>query len=173
MIFELSKLLTVFAQMTSTVEIHIFSLLIFLDILSGLVKGFVNKKANSTKGLLGIVKHFLIVLLVYTFYPYLVLLGAKVIATAFVLFFIGAYGISVVENYGQLGLPMPTFLKNYFEKLKRLGDQGKPIQLNLDPERIASGIRQSADVAVDLEAGTVEFKQQEQSDEEEENGNSN
>lgn len=166
MIVELPKLLNVFGQMTSTVEIHIFSILIFLDIVSGLVKGFVNKKANSTKGLLGIVKHFLIVLLVYTFYPYLVLLGAKAIATAFVLFFIGAYGISVVENYGQLGLPMPSFLKNYFEKLKRAADQGQPIQLNLDPDKIASGIIRSADVAVDLEAGTVEFKQQEQADEE-------
>ncbi|HFI0186770.1 TPA: phage holin family protein [Streptococcus suis] len=102
-----------------------FSILICLDIISGLVKGVVNKRANSTKGLLGIVKHFLVVLLVYTFYPYLVLLGAKPLAIAFVAFFIGVYGISVVENYGQLGLPMPVFLKNYFEKLRRAGEQGQ------------------------------------------------
>lgn len=133
MIFELNKLAEIFTTMLQTWEIHMFSILIFLDILSGFAKGVVLKKANSTKGLLGIVKHFLVVLLVYTFYPYLVLLGAKPLAFAFVAFFIGAYGISVVENYGQLGLPMPTFIKVYFEKLKRVGDQGQGVDtLSLD-----------------------------------------
>lgn len=129
MTFELNQLAEVLTAMLKTWEIHMFSILIFLDILSGFAKGIVLKKANSTKGLLGIVKHFLVVLLVYTFYPYLVLLGAKPLAFAFVAFFIGAYGISVMENYGQLGLPMPNFLRLYFEKLKRAGDQGTTIDI--------------------------------------------
>lgn len=134
MTFELNQLAEVLTAMLKTWEIHVFSILIVLDIASGFVKGFYNKKANSTKGLLGIVKHFLVVLLVYTFYPYLVLLGAKPLAFAFVAFFIGAYGISVMENYGQLGLPMPNFLRLYFEKLKRAGDQGATIDLTQTKE---------------------------------------
>lgn len=129
MLFEPNQLAEVLTAMLKTWEIHVFSILIVLDIASGFVKGFYNKKANSTKGLLGIVKHFLVVLLVYTFYPYLVLLGAKPLAFAFVAFFIGAYGISVMENYGQLGLPMPNFLRLYFEKLKRAGDRGTTIDI--------------------------------------------
>lgn len=166
MIFDTKELITILSQMLNTVEIHILTWLIVIDIFSGFVKGFAGKQANSTKGLLGIVKHFLVILLVYTFYPYLILLDAKPIAVAFVLFFVGAYGISVVENYGQLGLPMPSFVKAYFEKLKRVTDQGQSIQLNLDAEKIATGILDASQISADLDKGIVEFKPQDKSNEE-------
>lgn len=123
-VIELSKLTYAFVHLLENAEIQILTLLIALDIVNGFAKGFYNKNANSTKGLSGIVKHLLILLLVYTVYPYLTLLGARVIAFAFTVFFIASYGISVIENYGQLGLPMPSFVKAYFEKLRQTADSG-------------------------------------------------
>ncbi|ALF02724.1 holin [Streptococcus phage A25] len=132
MIIDLSNLAHLFSDLTKTLEIHIFTIFVCFDIFTGLVKGITNKKANSTKGLSGIIKHFLVVLLVYTVYPYLILLGAKAVAVAFVLFFIAAYGISIIENWGQLGLPMPSFVKMFFEKLKRDTDQFDIATIKID-----------------------------------------
>lgn len=123
MIIELTSLLDVFSHLLENAEIQILTGLVALDIVSGFAKGFFTKEVNSTKGLGGVVKHFLILLLVYTVYPYLILLGAKGIAMAFVLFFIASYGISVIENYGALGLPMPKFARAYFEKLRQTADE--------------------------------------------------
>lgn len=104
----------------STVGIyHIFIGLVIFDIITGIVKGFVNKEANSTKGLFGIIKHLLVVVLVLTTAPYLVLLGLQPVAVSFIGFFIAQYGISFVENWAQIGLPMPTMVSKYFEKVNR------------------------------------------------------
>ena len=66
---------------------HIFIGLVIFDILTGIVKGFVNKEANSTKGLIGVIKHMLVVLLVLTVAPYLVLLGLQPVSFSFICFF--------------------------------------------------------------------------------------
>lgn len=122
MIIELTKLAQMYATLLENAEIQILTMLIALDIVSGVAKGFYTKTANSTRGLVGIVKHLLVLLLVYTVYPYLILLGAKGIAVMFVLFFIASYGISIIENYGQIGLPMPKWALAYFEKLRQSAD---------------------------------------------------
>lgn len=117
------KIMEAMADVVNNQYIQIFFYLVLLDVATGFVKGFVNKAANSTKGLLGIVKHILVVVLVVTVYPYLTLLGANFVAVAFVLYFIGSYGISVVENWTQIGLPIPSWVRKYFEKIKQESDE--------------------------------------------------
>ncbi|MCK1244903.1 phage holin family protein [Streptococcus uberis] len=129
---NLITLLHLFKGLTTTLEIHIFTIFVCLDIITGLVKGITNKKANSTKGLTGIIKHFLVVLLVYLVYPYLILMGVKPVGFAFVLFFIAVYGISILENWGQIGLPMPAFVKMFFEKLMRDTDTYNIAKIRID-----------------------------------------
>lgn len=107
-----------FKNLVNDLTIHIFVLLVLGDILTGIAKGFFAKKADSTKGLLGGLKHLMVVVLVLTAVPYLKLLGFEGVASAFVLSFIAFYAISFIENWGQLGLPLPDFVKAYFIKLK-------------------------------------------------------
>lgn len=133
---NLITLLHLFKGLTTTLEIHIFTIFVCLDIITGLVKGITNKKANSTKGLTGIIKHFLVVLLVYIVYPYLILMGVKPLGFAFVLFFIAAYGISILENWGQIGLPMPGYARAFFEKLKRDTDVFDIATVKINPEGV-------------------------------------
>ena len=108
-----------FKEITQIPIYHIFIGLVIADIVTGTVKGFVNKQANSTKGLLGVLKHLLVVILVLTVTPYLVMLKQVLIADSFIIFFISQYGISFVENWGQIGLPMPEFVRQFFEKINR------------------------------------------------------
>lgn len=136
MIIDMKQLLHLFEELTQTFEIHVFTLFVGFDIVTGMAKGFATKKANSTKGLLGIIKHFLVVLMIYTVYPYLVLVGAKPIAISFVLFFIACYGISILENWGQLGLPMPGFVKGFFDKLKKTSEGLEKATITIDSKGI-------------------------------------
>ena len=108
-----------FKQITQVPIYHIFIGLVIADVVTGTIKGFVNKQANSTKGLLGILKHLMVVILVLTVTPYLVMLKQDLIADSFIIFFISQYGISFVENWGQIGLPMPEFVRQFFEKINR------------------------------------------------------
>ena len=46
------------------------------------------------------------------------------IRTAIIWFYIGREGLSIVENYGKLGLPLPGFVAALLEQLKEKGDKG-------------------------------------------------
>lgn len=136
MVITLDKLASVYSQMVNISYIQIFIFLVVLDVISGFAKGFSTKTANSTKGLTGVIKHLLVIVLVLTVYPYLTLLGANWVGTMFILFFIASYAISVIENYGQLGLPFPTFAKKYFEKLRQSTENIEVPSVNIGKDGI-------------------------------------
>ncbi len=117
-IIDTAVLIAEFRNLLNNGYIHIFVWMVVGDIASGIVKGLMNKEGNSTKGLIGAVKHLLVVALVLISYPYLKILGFESIATAFVCSYIAIYGISLVENWGQIGLPLPDFVKDRLGKLK-------------------------------------------------------
>lgn len=50
-----------------------------------------------------------------------------IIRTAVILFFIGNEGISVVENMGIMGVPLPDIVRRSFEQLKAKGAETVPI----------------------------------------------
>lgn len=120
---ELEQIIEAYRRIATVSYYQIFIASVLIDVISGFAKSFINKEANSTKGLLGVIKHLLVVLLVLTVAPYLTLIGAQWVSQWFLTFFIASYGISIVENYAQLGLPMPDFVKQYFEKLLRTSNE--------------------------------------------------
>jgi toxin secretion/phage lysis holin len=52
-------------------------------------------------------------------------LDAPVVRTAALYFYAGREGLSVVENLGVLGVPLPPAVLNFLEQLKQKGDVGK------------------------------------------------
>ena len=128
MIIDNLKLLAEFRHLADNALIQIFILLVLFDVFTGISKGLLGKQGNSTKGLLGVVKHLLVVLLVIVAYPYMRVMGMSLTANAFVIFYIAVYGISVTENLGQLGLPLPKFVIDRLEKLRESADKGDDVK---------------------------------------------
>lgn len=124
MIIDNFQLLKEFSNLLNNLWIHVFIILVAFDILTGLVKGMKKNSTNSTKGLTGMIKHLLVVILIITAYPYLSLLGLQPYSNAFVLYYIASYAISITENLGQMGVPIPEFIKSRIEKLRDLTDKG-------------------------------------------------
>lgn len=97
----------------------VFGWMVVMDFVTGYSKSFIGNVANSTKGLQGLIKHLLVVVLVLSVCPLLAVLGFRPIAASFILFYIATYGISIIENLGQAGVPLPDFVSKYFDKLNR------------------------------------------------------
>lgn len=90
---------------------------VMADIMTGFVKSLSHKSTNSTKGLNGLFKHAALMLIILTLYPVLDLLEWSVMANTFLTFYILFYAVSIVENLGQMGLPVPEWVKRYLYKL--------------------------------------------------------
>lgn len=55
----------------------------------------------------------------------LISLPEPYIRTAVIWFYLGREGLSIVENYGKMGLPLPAFIKTILEQIKDKGDKGE------------------------------------------------
>lgn len=94
-----------------------FFLAVLIDVMTGFVKSLVNKETTSSKGIGGLIKHSTLLLIVCMLYPYLDIYGAGGMADTLLIFYILFYAISITENLGQMGIPIPSWLKKYIYKL--------------------------------------------------------
>lgn len=94
-------------------------IVIVLDYLTGVCKAIYHKKINSSVGLKGIMKKI----------GYLIIVAVAVILdritgdtgairTLVIYFFVANEGISILENWGGMGLPLPQKLTDTLEQLK-------------------------------------------------------
>ena len=94
-----------------------FFLIILIDILTGFLKSLVNKETESGKGISGLIKHSTLLLIMAILYPYLDIYGLSGMADTLLIFYILFYAISIVENLGEMGIPIPEWLRKYIYKL--------------------------------------------------------
>ena len=101
-------------------------LLIFiaLDYVTGVLVAFINKQLNSQIGFKGLAKKALIIVILIMAVCLDRLLGNEgwVIRTLVCYFYIANEGISLLENAGNLGLPVPQKIKDVLEQLNK-GEQ--------------------------------------------------
>lgn len=102
-----------------------FFLIVLADIITGFLKSLVNKKTTSSKGIGGLIKHSTLLLVVCMLYPFCDIYGASGMADTLLIFYILFYAISIVENLGEMGIPVPVWLKKYIYKLSDEYREGK------------------------------------------------
>lgn len=121
----ISVVLTTFVYLVGGIDVAMKSLLIVIviDYITGVISAIYNKKLNSTIGLKGILKKF----------SYLIIVSLSVILdrivgdtgairTLIIYFFVANDGISIVENIGKMGVPLPKKLTEVLEQLRNKGD---------------------------------------------------
>lgn len=108
---------THFQGMEDNRLIWLFVWVVVADIVTGFAKSLVAKRTTSTKGTTGLIKHGVLILVILTLYPMLDANGMGNAGDAFVMFYILYYAVSILENWGQMGLPLPSWVKQYIYKL--------------------------------------------------------
>jgi len=92
---------------------------VVIDYITGLMVAAIQKKVSSEVGFKGICKKVLIFILVGVgnIIDVQVLGQAGVLRTAVIFFYLSNEGVSLLENAGHLGLPIPAKLKAVLEQL--------------------------------------------------------
>lgn len=99
-------------------------LVMVLDYITGVCKAIKQKKLNSRTGLLGILKKFGYLVIVALAVVIDNLAGETgVVRTMVIYFFVANDGLSILENWGGMGLPLP---KKIFELLEQLKSDNDP-----------------------------------------------
>lgn len=90
-----------------------------LDYITGVCKAIYNKKLNSTISFKGIVKKIGYIIMVAVAVELDTITGGTgAIRTLVIYFFVANEGISIVENWGSMGLPLPQKIIDVLEQLK-------------------------------------------------------
>lgn len=116
-----SIVLTSVIYLLGGLDIALKSLLIVIciDYVTGVLQAIYNKKLNSTIGVKGIVKKFAYLCIVALSVILDKITGnSGVIRTIVIYFFVANDGISIVENIGKMGIPLPKKVKETLEQLK-------------------------------------------------------
>ena len=99
----------------------LYALIAFVaaDYITGVMCAIIDKKLSSEVGFKGIFKKVLIFMLVgvANILDVQVIGSGCVLRTAVIFFYISNEGVSLLENAGHLGLPIPTKLKDVLEQL--------------------------------------------------------
>ena len=119
--FIISTLATTIVYYLGGWDIALQTLLIIivLDYITGVCKAIHNKKLNSEIGLRGIVKKvgYLIIVAVSVILDRIAG-NTGAIRTLVIYFFVANEGISILENWGGMGLPLPQKLTDVLEQMK-------------------------------------------------------
>ena len=93
--------------------------MVALDVVTGIVKACIGKELCSTTCWHGLLKKLLIFILVGVGVLLDRLMNMNgAVRAAVSMFYIANEGISILENMGQMGVPLPGFLKNMLQKLQ-------------------------------------------------------
>lgn len=105
------------------IALQILITVIVLDYVTGVFKAVYNKEINSSVGLKGIIKKlgYLIVVAVAVILDKIAG-NTGAIRTLVIYFFVANEGISILENWGGMGLPMPQKIFDVLEQLKNDND---------------------------------------------------
>ena len=97
---------------------------VVLDYVTGVAAAWYTKTLNSEIGARGIMKKILLFVVVGVAYQLDVATGQEVFRSLAIWFYLANEALSIVENAGRCGVPIPEFLKAALEQLRKKADEG-------------------------------------------------
>lgn len=107
--------------------IYILIIFIIFDIITGTLKAFKNETVYSKINKNGITNHITIILLCIFFSWVFNIFNFGEMSKILILFYIASYSLSILENLGKMGLPLPQWLSKKFILLQEETDKGEYI----------------------------------------------
>lgn len=99
--------------------VQLFFLLIVVDYVTGLAASLkMGKGLSSAKGFWGIWKKGIMILIVMIGHRFDVLLGIELFMTGFIYFYMANELVSITENCGHLGVPLPNKIRKLIDVLR-------------------------------------------------------
>ena len=100
---------------------------VVIDYITGVMCAIINRELSSAVGFKGIFRKVLLFLLVgiANIIDVQVIGTGAVLRTAVIFFYISNEGVSLLENAGHLGLPIPEKIKTVLEQLHDRAENGK------------------------------------------------
>lgn len=106
------------------VALNCLLIAIVLDYVSGLIKAYNTKTLSSRIGFRGLLKKLGILILVMVAVLVDRVTGnSGAIRTVIIYYFVANEGLSIIENLGAAGIPIPKFLKKALKALKKENDK--------------------------------------------------
>lgn len=102
------------------------AVLIIADVITGIAKSIITSTTDSSVGKKGFAIHVTVILLVGILYPWSIAIGYKWLGDSVLSVWIFMYATSITENVGQMGLPLPHFIKDRLNKLNDEAENQEP-----------------------------------------------
>lgn len=111
---------------TAIHDSYLFILISFIvfDIVTGTLKAFKNKTVYSKINKSGVTKHISIILFCIFFSWVLNVFNMGEFSKILLMFYIVSYGLSIFENLGKMGIPLPQWLNDKFKVLQDETNKG-------------------------------------------------
>lgn len=105
------------------IALNVLIVLMIIDYITGFLGAIKQKKVNSEVMFWGGIRKISILALVALAVLFDQLLGnpEPVLRTLFIYYYVGREGVSVTENFGLIGVPMPPKIKDALEQLQQKG----------------------------------------------------
>lgn len=109
------------------IAIQLLIYLMIADYVSGVLGAIKSKKVNSDIMFWGGIRKGIVLLVVFLAVQLDQFVGgdSPIFRTLAIYFYAGREGLSLIENFGILGVPWPPAIQNMLEQLKQKGDEQK------------------------------------------------
>lgn len=104
--------------------LYILLLFIIFDIITGTLKAFSNNTVYSKINKHGITNHITLFLFTIFFTFIFSFFNVDEYSDILLLFYIVSYGLSIIENVGAMGVPIPKWLKDKLISLQEETNKG-------------------------------------------------
>ena len=109
---------------TQNEYLYVLLFFIMFDIITGTLKAFSTNTVYSKINKRGITNHITIFLFCSFFTWIFCIFNVDEYSNILIMFYIVSYGLSIIENLGQMGLPLPKWLVDKFTELQDETNRG-------------------------------------------------
>ena len=120
----MNNILHEFSIVAQNEYLYILLFFIIFDVITGTLKSFSNSTVYSKINKKGITSHIAIFLFCIFFSWVFNIFKVSEYSKVLIMFYIVSYGLSIIENIGKMGIPLPKWLVEKFKVLQEETDKG-------------------------------------------------